>query len=109
VQKSTLSDFRMRHLEELSELSTQILAALVHSNMLPGEQLAVDGSVIRAAASCHASCSRRKLKNRVARLEKVIQPASGGPSLKLLKGVVIVLSSGERALSGRWWRYQRLG
>jgi len=73
VQKSTLSDFRKRHFAELGDLSTQILAALARSNMLPGEELAVDGSVIRAAASCRASCSREKLRRRVRRLERVIE------------------------------------
>ena len=61
VQKSTLSDFRTRHFKQVCGLSTQILAALARSGMLPGEELAIDGSVIRAAASCQASCSRRKL------------------------------------------------
>ena len=77
VQKSTLSDFRTRHFEELCGLSTQILAALARSDMLPGEELAVDGTVIRAAASCQASCTRQELKRRVVRLERIIQQKLG--------------------------------
>ena len=73
VQKSTLSDFRTRHFEELCGLSTQLLAALARSDMLPGEELAVDGSVIRAAASCRSSFPRKQLRRRVARLEEVIE------------------------------------
>lgn len=81
VQKSTLSDFRTRHMEELSELSTQVLAALARSGMLPGEELAVDGTVIRAAASCRASCTRRQLKRRVIRLQGVIEQKLSEPEV----------------------------
>lgn len=73
VKKSTLSDFRKRHVEELSELSTQILGALARSDMLPGRELAVDGTIVRAASSCSANVSRGRLKKRVKRLEKMIE------------------------------------
>jgi hypothetical protein len=72
VKKSTLSDFRKRHVEELADLSTQVLAALARSGMLPGEELAVDGTVIRAAASCSANCTRKELRSRVERLSEAI-------------------------------------
>ena len=90
VHKSTLSDFRTHHFKQVCGLSTQILAALARSDMLPGEELAVDGTVIRAAASCpsgagpltgQASCSRRKLKKRVVRLEKAIEQKLGEPEV----------------------------
>lgn len=90
-KKSTLSDFRSRHIEQLGDLSTQILAALARSEMLPGEELAVDGSVIRAAASCSASCTRKELRRRVERLEKLIErrlrepDAEGERSERLVK------------------------
>lgn len=73
VKKSTLSDFRKRHVEELGDVSTQILAALARSGMLPGEELAVDGTVIRAAASCSANCTRKELRRRVERLGTAIE------------------------------------
>lgn len=73
VKKSTLNDFRKRHVEELSGLSTQILGALARSGMLPGRELAVDGSIIRAASSCSANISRGKLKKRVKRFGKMIE------------------------------------
>ncbi|HWR84060.1 MAG TPA: transposase [Candidatus Deferrimicrobium sp.] len=79
VPKSTLSDFRTHHLAALGELSTQVLAALARSDLLPGEELAVDGSVIRAAASCRASFTGQQLRRRVARLEQVIQQKLAEP------------------------------
>lgn len=75
VKKSTLSDFRKRHVEELGDVSTQVLAALARSGMLPGEELAVDGTVIRAAASCSANCTRRELRRRVERLGTAVERA----------------------------------
>jgi len=73
VKKSTLSAFRTRHIEELRDLSTQVLAALARSDMLPGEELAIDGTVIRAAASCRANCTRKELRRHVERLGKAIE------------------------------------
>jgi transposase len=37
VKKSTLCDFRTKHTEALTDLSTQVLAALGRGNLLPGE------------------------------------------------------------------------
>ena len=73
VHKSTLCQFRKAHLKELSHLSTQLLAALARSGMLPGEELAIDGTVIRAAASCNATCTRGQLKRRIEELDKLIE------------------------------------
>lgn len=73
VKKSTLCTFRTDHLEALGALSTQLLASLARAELLPGEQLAVDGSVIRAASSCGASTSRKGLERRVERLGEVIK------------------------------------
>ncbi len=79
VEKSTLSDFRTKHVDRLKELSTHLLAALAHADLLPGEELAVDGSVIRAASSCKASRSRKGLQRSVAKLGDTIES-------KLLEG-----------------------
>ena len=73
VQKSTLSSFRTGRLDHLCAISTQVLAALSRSGLLPGEEVAVDGSVVRAAASCRSSITSKKLRRRIAGLEKAIR------------------------------------
>lgn len=73
VEKSTLCAFRTQHVTELKELSTQLLASLARADLLPGEHIAVDGSVIRAASSCGASKSRKGLSRRVKKLGEVIE------------------------------------
>lgn len=73
VQKSTLSFFRTGRLDHLCAISTQVLAALSRSGLLPGEGVAVDGSVVRAAASCRSSMTSKKLRRRIADLEKAIR------------------------------------
>lgn len=72
VQKSTLSAFRSSNQDALGELSTQLLAALARSDMLPGKELAIDGTVIRAASSCGSSHTRKQLRRRTARLKHII-------------------------------------
>ena len=79
VKKSTLCDFRKRHVEELSDLSTQVLAALARSEMLPAKEVVVDGSIIRAAASCGANCKRKHLKKKVEKLNKIIEEKLSEP------------------------------
>ena len=81
VKKSTLSAFRTNQLDALGVLSTQVLAALARSDMLPGKELAVDGTVIRAAASCGASCTEKVLVKRIERLEKTIESVLVGPEV----------------------------
>lgn len=73
VQKSTLCDFRKNHTEALADLSAKLLAALARSGQLPGEDLVVDGTIIRAAASCGANVRRKDLKKRVKKLKAVIE------------------------------------
>ncbi len=73
VEKSTLCDFRTHHVEALRDLSTQILAVLARSGLLPGEAIAVDGTVVRAAASCASTTTRKKLEKTVARLSEAIE------------------------------------
>lgn len=73
VQKSTLCDFRKNCLEELRQLSAQVLAAMARAGQLPGEALGTDGTVLRAAASCGASRTRKKLKQGLDRLEKAVE------------------------------------
>ena len=73
AEKSTLCAFRTQHIDRLKELSTDLLAALARADLLPGEEIAVDGSVIRAASSCKASRSRKGLRRRVEKLGEVIE------------------------------------
>ena len=73
VKKSTLCAFRKRHVEALRDLSTQVLAALARGGLLPAEELVVDGTVIRAAASCRANVKRKTLVKRVRRLSEAIE------------------------------------
>ena len=73
VKKSTLCDFRKNHIEELADLSTQILAAMARTGMLPGKNIATDGTIIRAASSCDANCKRKHLKKRLKKLNKTIK------------------------------------
>ncbi len=72
VEKSTLCAFRTNHVDALRALSTQLLASLARADLLPGEQMAVDGSVIRAASSCNSSRSRKGLRRAVRKLDEVI-------------------------------------
>lgn len=89
VEKSTLCTFRKDHEDALADLCTQVLAAMGRSNLLPGESFAVDGTVIRAAASCRMVSTRAKLTKRVERLRAVIaeqltesdRPVSARPDL----------------------------
>jgi transposase len=73
VKKSSLCTFRTDHAGKLGALSTQLLASLARADLLPGEEVAVDGSVIRAAASCKASKPRKKLKRQIEKLNEVIE------------------------------------
>ena len=73
VEKSSLSAFRSNHVEELSDLSTRILASLARGGLLPAADLSVDGTVIRAAASCSRITSRQKLGRRLAHLGERIR------------------------------------
>ena len=73
VEKSSLSAFRSNHVEELSDLSTRILASLARGGLLPAADLSVDGTVIRAAASCSRITSCQKLGRRLAHLGERIR------------------------------------
>jgi transposase len=68
VQKSTLCDFRRNHTAALADLSTQILVALARSGRLPGRELVLDGTIVRAASSCGAVRDRKSLRRRIGRL-----------------------------------------
>jgi len=73
VQKSTLCDFRKNHGEALSELGSQVLCALAENGLLCGEQVGVDGTVVRAASSKHAVKSVKGMRRQAKRLQEVLQ------------------------------------
>lgn len=73
IEKSTLCDFRKNHLEELVAVSTEVLHVLGQHRLLPGENMGVDGSIVRAAASRHSSKKRKHLKKAHAQLEQVVR------------------------------------
>lgn len=72
VEKSTLAAFRKERKAALTSLSAQLLVALGTHGLLPGENMGVDGTVVRAASSKHAVKSRRRLRARVAAVEEVL-------------------------------------
>ena len=73
VEKSTLCDFRKEHGEALASLSTQVLGALGRNGLLPGENLGVDGTIVRAASSRHSVKKRKHLEVQEQNLEEVIR------------------------------------
>ena len=79
VKKTALSDFRKNYVTELSDLSTQVLGVLARMGLLPAERICVDGTVIRAAASCSANCTHKQLKRRIVGLRKRIRTAYEEP------------------------------
>jgi transposase len=73
VKKSTLCDFRKNHSEALVSLSAQVLGALGRHGLLPGENMGVDGTIVRAASSRHSVKKRKHLEAQQQHLEKVIR------------------------------------
>ena len=78
VEKSTLCDFRKNHLEAVLSLSTQVLSALGRNGLLPGENMGVDGTVVRAAASRRSVRRRGDLEREKTRLEQVLRGRLSG-------------------------------
>lgn len=73
VEKSTLCAFRKNHVDQLLAMSTQILEALGRHGLLPGENMGVDGSIVRAASSRCASKKRKRLEKAHGHLEQVLR------------------------------------
>jgi len=92
IEKSTLCAFRKHHLDALAALGTQILGALGGSGLLPGEHMGVDGTIVRAAASCHSRKKRKHLKRAIEELERLLherldseEPTEAGVATEELK------------------------
>jgi len=73
VKKSTLCDFRKTHGEALVSLSTQVLGALGRNGLLPGVNMGVDGTIVRAASSRHSVKTRKHLEAQEQRLEEALR------------------------------------
>ena len=82
VEKSTLSGFFTRHRKKLTNLGAQVLTALGQEDLLPGENLGVDGTVVRAASSRHSSRTREHVEAQVRKIieERLSREAEGGAS-----------------------------
>lgn len=101
VKKSTLCDFRTKQTGALANLCTQVLEALGRGGLLPGESMGVDGTVLRAAASCRAVRSRKRMEKQRKRLKEVIQhklEEEDGLEEKTAKSLEQKLNRLERAL-----------
>ena len=73
VAKSTLCAFRKKHGEAMLSLSTQVLGVSGEHGLLPGENMGVDGTIVRAASSRHSVKSRKHLQRQHEELEEVLR------------------------------------
>lgn len=99
VEKSTLCEFRTAHKQRLVELGVQVLAALSRGGLLPGESVAVDGTIIRAAASCRSVQTRKRLVKRIERLKQVITEKLNEPETAAMDAYKDRHARLERALA----------
>lgn len=101
VEKSTLSSFFTRHREKLTNLGAQVLTALGQEELLPGENLGVDGTVVRAASSRHSTRTREYVEAQVRQIieERLSLEAQGGGSCAQDEALERRKQRLERALS----------
>ena len=109
VEKSTLCDFRKVHSAKLAELSSQVLAAMGQSGLLPGESVAIDGTIIRAAASCRSVKRRKDLVRQVERLKRTIEEKLAEPRLGGDGDTVAVLDKRRERMERALGEMQALG
>lgn len=90
VNHHTLSDFRVGHEEQLDDLMTQILGALVHEGLIGMRRVAQDGTKIRASAGAasfrrHASLKEclRDAREQVRNVKRQLHSESGGATARL--------------------------
>lgn len=76
VNHHTLSDFRVFHGEDLDHLLTQVLALLSQEGLLDLEQVAVDGTRIRAQASSGSQRRRPTLERHLAEAREAVRQLS---------------------------------
>jgi transposase len=68
----TISEFRKRHGEALSELFTQVLRLCRRAGLVKLGRVAVDGTKIKANASKHKAMSYGRMKEREAQLQREV-------------------------------------
>lgn len=68
----TIANFRKQHLEALAALFAQTVSAAVRANLVRFDDLAVDGTKLRANASKHRAMSYGRLEKEEQRLEEAI-------------------------------------
>jgi transposase len=68
----SISRFRLRHLEQFSQLFAQVVKTAAESGLAKIGTLAVDGSKLKANASKHKAMSYKRMKEEEARLEREI-------------------------------------
>jgi hypothetical protein len=69
---SRISDFRRRHLDELSELFVQVLRLCQKAGMVKLGHVALDGTKVKANASKHKAMSQERMKKEEARLKEKV-------------------------------------
>jgi hypothetical protein len=99
IEKSTLCDFRKNHMDALLSLSTQVLRALGQNGLLPGENLGVDGTIVRAASSLHSAKSRKRLESQKNHLEDILRKKLQEPEAGLESEEVKSLERRRQRLS----------
>ena len=75
----TISDFRKRHGDALSELFVQVLRLCQQAGLVKLGRVAVDGTRIKANASKHKAMSYGRLNEREAQLKREIRRDPGRP------------------------------
>jgi transposase len=65
----TIAEFRVRHLDALSELFLQVLRLCEKAGLVKLEHAGLDGTKIKANASKHKAMSYGRMENRIAELE----------------------------------------
>jgi len=73
VEKSTLCEFRKAHGDALASLGAQVLGGLGQNGLLPGANMGVDGTIVRAASSRHSVKTRKHLESQRERLKEIIR------------------------------------
>lgn len=76
VNHHTLSDFRVLHAEALDNLFTQVLALLSQEGLVDLEQVAVDGTRVRAQASGGSQRRRGTLERHLAEAREAVRQLS---------------------------------
>ncbi len=90
---TTLSEFRRRHLKELSDLFVDLLVVAGEMGFLKVGTVAIDGTKVKANASKHAAVSYKRArdleKQLRAEVETLMEAAEGADNTPLREGVDI--------------------